>query len=143
MPSFNDSENLEIDYEKRMNEYNDLKDLVITPDNNDVYNNLMNKETYVLDTVNNLINNEKKKKETKKQFYNLSLKELTIKLLKTIIDIINEISIILVDPLNKNNNILYTLMKCRKTFTKRDRIIYVGIILIIISILIYFIDITE
>ena len=122
------------------NEYDDLKDLVTNPGQNDVYNDLINKEIRVLDTINNLINVEEKKKNKKKMISNLTLKEILINLLKVIVDIINDISSIIMDPLNKNRDLITLLKKIRKTFTKKDRLVYVGIFFIIISMLIYFID---
>jgi len=122
--------------------YNELRDLVTSPNNKDVYTELMNKENYVLGTINKIADNENKKKNTYKKIYNLTLREILLNLLKVIVDIINEMSIILIDPVNKNGTIMTTIMKLRKTLTKTDRLIYVGLFFIIISILIYFIDIT-
>jgi hypothetical protein len=122
--------------------YNELRDLVTSPNNKDVYTELMNKENYVLGTINKIADNENKKNNTYKKIYNLTLREILVNLLKVIVDIINEMSIILIDPVNKNGTIMSTIMKLRKTLTKTDRLIYVGLFFIIISILIYFIDIT-
>ena len=122
--------------------YNELRDLVTSPNNKDVYTELMNKENYVLGTINKIADNENKKNNTYKKIYNLTLREILLNLLKVIVDIINEMSIILIDPVNKNGTIMSTIMKLRKTLTKTDRLIYVGLFFIIISILIYFIDIT-
>jgi hypothetical protein len=122
--------------------YNELRDLVTSPNNKDVYTEIMNKENYVLGTINKIADNENKKNNTYKKIYNLTLREILVNLLKVIVDIINEISIILIDPVNKNGTIMTTIMKLRKTLTKTDRLIYVGLFFIIISILIYFIDIT-
>ena len=122
--------------------YNELRDLVTSPNNKDVYTELMNKENYVLGTINKIADNENKKKNTYKKIYNLTLREILVNLLKVIVDIINEMSIILIDPVNKNGTVMSTIMKLRKTLTKTDRLIYVGLFFIIISILIYFIDIT-
>jgi hypothetical protein len=122
--------------------YNELRDLVTSPNNKDVYTEIMNKENYVLGTINKIADNENKKNNTYKKIYNLTLREILVNLLKVIVDIINEMSIILIDPVNKNGTIMTTIMKLRKTLTKTDRLIYVGLFFIIISILIYFIDIT-
>ena len=117
--------------------YNELRDLVTSPNNKDVYTELMNKENYVLGTINKIADNENKKKNTYKKIYNLTLREILLNLLKVIVDIINEMSIILIDPVNKNGTVMSTIMKLRKTLTKTDRLIYVGLFFIIISILIY------
>jgi hypothetical protein len=137
-----DSENLSSSTSPDNTNYNELRDLVTSPNNKDVYTELMNKENYVLGTINKIADNENKKNNTYKKIYNLTLREILVNLLKVIVDIINEMSIILIDPVNKNGTIMSTIMKLRKTLTKTDRLIYVGLFFIIISILIYFIDIT-
>ena len=70
--------------------------------------------------------------------YNLTIKQLYKNTLQTMIDIINDI----VDVYSKkdyinNNNYIYILLYI---FTKNNRTIYVGIILIFLSFIIYFID---
>ena len=73
-----------------------------------------------------------------KPIYNLTIKELYKNTLQSLIDIINDI----VDVYNKkdyinNNNYIFILYNI---FTKDNRKIYVGIMLIILSFIIYFID---
>ena len=73
-----------------------------------------------------------------KPVYNLTIKQLYKNTLQTMIDIINDI----VDVYSKkdyinNNNYIYILLYI---FTKNNRTIYVGIILIFLSFIIYFID---
>lgn len=73
-----------------------------------------------------------------KPIYNLTIKEIYKKTLQTLIDIITDI----VDVYSKkdyvnNNNYIYILMNI---FTKDDRKIYVGIMLLVLSFIIYFID---
>ena len=123
-------------------DYKQLRDLVTSPNNIDVYTSLMNKENYVLNTINKIADSENKKNIKYKKIYNLTLREITLNTLKVIVDIINDMSTIILDPVNKNGNVMQTVQKLRKTLTKKDRLIYVGLIFIIISILIYFIDIT-
>ena len=106
----------------------------------DIYS--MNKENYVLNTINKIADSENKKNIKYKKIYNLTLREITLNTLKVIVDIINDMSTIILDPVNKNGNVMQTVQKLRKTLTKKDRLIYVGLIFVIISILIYFIDIT-
>jgi hypothetical protein len=69
---------------------------------------------------------------------NLDITELNISdiyknTIQTIIDIINDISIIINEPIN-----IYT--KIMTIFFKKDRQFYIGIIFIILSFVIYFID---
>lgn len=78
------------------------------------------------------------KNQNIKPIYNLTIKELYKNTLQTLIDIINDV----VDVYSKkdyinNNNYIFILYNI---FTKDNRKIYVGIMLIILSFIIYFID---
>jgi hypothetical protein len=78
------------------------------------------------------------KNQNIKPIYNLTIKELYKNTLQTLIDIINDI----VDVYSKkdyinNNNYIFILYNI---FTKDNRKIYVGIMFIILSFIIYFID---
>jgi hypothetical protein len=78
------------------------------------------------------------KNQNIKPIYNLTIKELYKNTLQTLIDIINDI----VDVYSKkdyinNNNYIFILYNI---FTKDNRKIYIGIMLIILSFIIYFID---
>ena len=73
-----------------------------------------------------------------KPIYNLTIKELYKNTLQTLIDIINEI----VDVYSKknyinNNNFIYILLNI---FTKDNRKIYVGIMIVVLSFIFYLID---
>jgi hypothetical protein len=73
-----------------------------------------------------------------KPIYNLTIKELYKNTLQSLIDIITDI----VDVYSKkdyvnNNNYIYILLNI---FTKDNRKIYVGIMLVILSFIVYFID---
>jgi hypothetical protein len=73
-----------------------------------------------------------------KPIYNLTIKELYKNTLQSLIDIITDI----VDVYSKkdyvnNNNYMYILLNI---FTKNDRKIYVGIMLVILSFIVYFVD---
>lgn len=73
-----------------------------------------------------------------KPIYNLTINELYKNTLQTLIDIINEI----VDVYSKknyinNNNYIYILLNI---FTKDNRKIYVGIMIVVLSFIFYFID---
>jgi hypothetical protein len=73
-----------------------------------------------------------------KPIYNLTIKELYKNTLQTLIDIINEI----VDVYSKknyinNNNFIYILLNI---FTKDNRKIYVGIMIVVLSFIFYIID---
>lgn len=88
------------------------------------------KLTYFTDTTNS----ERQIKQEKEIFVNLSLVDLFSKLSTTIIAIINELLGITKDT--QFNDILYI-------FVKEDRLIYIGLLLMIIALCIYLIDITS
>jgi hypothetical protein len=73
-----------------------------------------------------------------KPIYNLTIKEIYKNTLQSLIDIITDI----VDVYSKkdyvnNNNYIYILLNI---FMKDDRKIYVGIMLVVLSFIVYFID---
>uniref|UniRef100_A0A6C0LHA5 Uncharacterized protein n=1 Tax=viral metagenome TaxID=1070528 RepID=A0A6C0LHA5_9ZZZZ len=78
------------------------------------------------------------KELTIKPIYNLTIKEIYKNTLQSLIDIITDI----VDVYSKkdyvnNNNYIYILLNI---FMKDDRKIYVGIMLVVLSFIVYFID---
>lgn len=79
-------------------------------------------------------NEELQEKQEKELFINLSLITLFSKLSSTIIAIINELLVINQDT--RFSDVVYI-------FVKEDRLIYLGMLLIIISIAVYLIDITQ
>jgi hypothetical protein len=88
----------------------------------------------LMETLPDKIPNNKKIKP----IYNLTIKELYKNTLQTLIDIINDI----VEAYSKkdyinNNNYIYILLNI---FTKDNRNIYVGIMIIILSFIVYFVD---
>lgn len=74
-------------------------------------------------------------KENEK-FYNLSLKNLAQNTTKTMIDVMNDM-VIFVNSSDKNFGKLFDI------WTRGDRMIYVGIVLILISMILYFITVTS
>ena len=73
-----------------------------------------------------------------KPIYNLTIKELYKNTLQSLIDIINDV----IDAYNKKeyintNNYIFILINI---FTKDNRKIYVGIMIVILSFIMYFID---
>ena len=77
----------------------------------------------------------KTEKKDEKDFFNFSLMDLYNNTMQTIIDIINDFMRIL-DNTNRDNY----LMSFLDIFFKEKRMFYIGIILIILSFVIYFID---
>lgn len=77
----------------------------------------------------------KKEKRDENDFFNFSVIELYNNTMRTMIDIINDV-IHVFDNYNKDNY-LTTLMEI---FFNEKRLFYIGIVLIILSFVIYFID---
>lgn len=71
-----------------------------------------------------------------KRIYNLSLKDIANNFSNTILKLVNDLTIF-VHQDNKSINKLMLI------FTEDDRLIYVGILLFIIALSIYFVDITN
>jgi hypothetical protein len=84
---------------------------------------------YFTDTTNE----EQQKTQEQQLFYNLSLANILSKLSSTIISIINEL--LAINQETQFNDVIYI-------FVKEDRLIYLGILFIIISIAMYLIDVT-
>lgn len=110
---------------------------------------LNNEEKKILEQLNSFANKSKKEAIKQSAFYNLSLKDLIEKFMSTWNNIIIEfISVYKKKNIEKNpnywwNNIKYLVSSIIDIITKGDRLIYVGIMLIIISFFLYFILISS
>lgn len=83
-------------------------------------------------------NNKKKEEYDNKKFYNLSFSQLGTNLSLTFMDMLNEFSIYMrEEPEKRDINNFFIII------TKEGRLIYVGLIIIIASIMLYFIDISS
>lgn len=85
-------------------------------------------------SLNDTLNLEKKKKN--KIIYNLSLSEITSNLSKVLFEILNELSL-----LHKNNNVNFR--NYIEVFIKDDRMIYTGILFILLALAIFFIFVSS
>ncbi len=94
-----------------------------------------NKFNQLLTNLPNIIKSDFKKDET--DFFNFSIVDIYHNTLQTIIDIINDIIRILDNSNGDINNYLKAILM---VFFNESRMFYVGIILIILSFVIYFID---
>ena len=110
---------------KSENIYNDLEKFI--------EKNIENKINNLLETLPNNVKNIK----NNNNFYDLSLRELYKNTLQTIIDIINDISIAYSKEYIDNNNYIYIIIDI---LSKEERRLYVGIILLFLSFILYFID---
>ena len=145
----NDVEN-EIEIE---NEINGIDNGNINLDSD--YQNLLSlEERKIIDKLNNVSNDTKKYLKKNKEFYNISLKELFDNFLKTWNEIIIEFLQIYNKNKDKNQNILFKnrywwnnfkniMSELLYILTKKDRLIYVGFMLIIISFFMYFLLISS
>lgn len=115
-------------------EYGEYKDLIDTLEQSNVedsYQKLMGKEDKVLDTINRSIKFYRDEKQKKKEFIHLDIIEIVIRFINNWIEIIQEL--IEIKDISDLPNI----------FLDKDRAFYVGIMLIVVSILIYLIEITK
>ena len=115
-------------------EYGEYKDLIDTLEQSNVedsYQKLMGKEDKVLDTINRSIKFYRDEKQKKKEFIHLDIIEIVMRFINNWIEIIQEL--IEIKDISDLPNI----------FLDKDRAFYVGIMLIVVSILIYLIEITK
>jgi hypothetical protein len=113
--------------DKSENIYNDLDTII--------EKNIEKKINNLLETLPNNIDKDKIKKQ--QNFYDLSLRELYKNTLQTIIDILNDITNAYRNGYVDNSNYIYIIINI---LSKEERRLYVGIILLFLSFIIYFID---
>lgn len=101
----------------------------------DYNKNVINRENQKLAQMNDSHNQILKQRSIDETIYNLSIKQIFNNFSNTIIDILNEITLLF----NNINNI--TFNDFINIFIKEDRLIYIGILSILISISLYIINI--
>jgi hypothetical protein len=105
--------------------------------NNQDYNKLKQAQQYNKLYSQQYSENERLKTlKENKNIYNLSIHILLKNLSQVLMDIINEVSVY-ISKKNKNINELMTI------FVKKERLMYVGIFLICLSLALWFIDISK
>jgi len=105
--------------------------------NNQDYNKLKQAQQYNKLYSQQYNENEKLKSiKENKNIYNLSINILLINLSQVLMDIINDVSIF-ISKKNKNINELILI------FVKKERLMYVGIFLLSLSLALWFIDISK
>lgn len=129
-----DSENT-VSSESESQNINILKsDTILTQDQ---YNKeRINREYNELYMKSREATQEEMKKKESERIYNLSIKEIMKRASQTYIDIINEITVSIE---NKKFNIDQVI----KIFTLKDRLIYVGILIVVLSLFLGFIFISD
>jgi hypothetical protein len=105
--------------------YSDYEKLKLAEQYNKLYNNSMMES----EKLKNIQENQK--------FYNMSLKELWTQASKVYIEIINELSNFFTYPNNKNLNQLGYI------FTKKDHLLYIGLLFVILAFSLWMIDISS
>lgn len=114
-------------------EYKSLVDILEKSDNHEnTYQEVMNKETNVLKTINNVVNYYRDVDIKERQFVNMNISYVVYRFFNIWGDIFKEL--VNTDP--KKLSLL-------DVFTKDDRLIYIGVMLILISIFLYYIDISR
>lgn len=117
-------------------EYKDLVDILQSSNQETTYQEVMSKETKVLDTLNSVIKNYRDDAVNTRQFINTPFAMIVNRFFNIWIDIFNDI-------LNFKYDKATSIKDFYSIFVKEDRLIYIGIFMIIISFIIYYIDITN
>jgi|LakMenE22Apr09ns_1017241.scaffolds.fasta_scaffold00036_13 hypothetical protein len=99
-----------------------------------IENTIETKFNQLLETIPKFINKEERK--DKDDFFNISILDVYRNTIQTIIDIINDLTHLF--DITKNYDNIFR--KILRILFKNDRMFYIGIILIILSFIIYFID---
>ena len=104
--------------------YNDYEKLMLAKQYNKLYEN------------SDIINKENSKIKEDKRIYNLSIKNIIKNTSESMVHIINDFSNYIEKDGKNFNNFIYI-------FVKDDRLIYIGVVFIIISIMLFFIHLSE
>jgi hypothetical protein len=137
---------IDITKEKINNEVSLIDDFDVNKDSDKSDNAFIDLDTFIEKNIEKKINSlletlphniSKDKIEEEKKFYDLSLRELYKNTLQTIIDILNDITNAYSNGYVDNNNYIYIIINI---LSKEERRLYVGIILLFLSFIIYFID---
>jgi hypothetical protein len=99
-----------------------------------IENTIETKFNQLLETIPKFINKEERK--DKDDFFNISILDVYRNTIQTIIDIINDLTHLF--DITKNYDNIFR--KILRILFKNERMFYIGIILIILSFIIYFID---
>ena len=109
-------------------EYKALVDILDKSELDETYKELMKKEDKVLDTVNSVVNHYQEKKTSKKQFINMSIYEIyNLFFLEWPLFIMDLYKVKTFDGFVK-------------AVSKGNRLIYIGVLLVLISFILFFIE---
>jgi hypothetical protein len=107
--------------------YKELLNLLNKSDPKDVYEELIKKEDKILDTINRVVNYSNEKELKDSEFMNKTITQHIYGLFWTIKGIMGEFYRI------------KTFQDAKQIFTKDDRIIYIGILLLCIAFFLFFV----
>lgn len=113
-------------------EYKSLLNLIESENQDNTYEELMKKEKNTLDTVNKVIKYYQDNDIMKKNFSNMTFYEIVLRTSEVWTDIFNDI--VTWKSTKKN---------AMEVFYKEDRMIYIGIFLIFVSLFLFFIVISD
>ena len=108
-------------------DYDSVVNLLQKSDNGNAYQDLMIKEKDTLDKANNVIKYYNDRDYEKKQFINMSFYDT---LMKTM-DVFNDITSDIIK--------VQSITDFKDVMTKKDRLIYIGVLIVILSLFIFFI----
>jgi hypothetical protein len=114
-------------------EYKSLVDILKESNQDNTYQDVMKKEEKVLDTINSVVKYYKDTDVKEQQFVNQPMQYVLFRFGNVWLDIYNDII----------NQRVDTLQKMFRIFTKDDRLVYIGLMCIVISVLLYFVDNTS
>jgi hypothetical protein len=109
--------------------YKELMNILETKDEQNMYQDLMDKEKAVLGSVNGIINSIRDRNQEEKQFIHMSLYEITILIFTEIPKMMQEL--LLLDSLEGVPDLL----------TKNHRILIISVLMILISLFLFFIQV--
>ena len=109
-------------------EYKSLVDILEKSELDESYKELMNKEDKVLDTINHVVNTYKDKKGKRKQFIHMSIYEIYNLFFLEWPEFMKDLT-----KVQSTEDVIDLLLK-------NNRVIYIGIVLVLISLILFFID---
>ena len=119
---------------------NIIKDDLGTIDVNEYNQNKLNNK---INSYSNKMNELNRKHKESNEFLNLSLNDVFTNFTKTLILILNDIVLFIDDYITQNKPKEDMLINFFKIFIIEDRLIYVGLFFIMLSMFIYFMDVSS
>ncbi len=109
-------------------DYNEFKNLLQESEPTHLYEELIKKEDRVLKTVNRVVDYSNRKELESKEFINMSVGGATVGFLQAMVDIVQD--------LTKAKD----AAQFASALYKGDRVIYIGILVVLISLFLFFVE---